>query len=389
MIKKFITFFVMCLPFFMKAQYTEIINSNRPGFSESPFSVGTGIYQFETGAFFRKDQPIPIFSNPESYGVDFHFRTSFLLEHLELNLTTSLQNDKISFKNIFESYYNKIGFGKFTLAAKYLLYKPKYTDKSKEIRSWKKRHAFDWKRLIPNVGIYAGVNMGGFLTSPNKHGGITQKAGILLQHNLSYQFNVITNLYYNYIGSKLPEYSYIITATYNFGGKWSCFVEHQAVFNKFEKHNNAGIGVTYLLNDDLQINTNFRGNFRNNSVGTYASVGLSYRIDRHIDDYVETEIYDEDGKIVKPETHRKGFWNKLFNSKKDIEDTSETNENNDDIEEVEEELTKREKRRLERKERKRKEKEEKELKKEKERQDKELKKLEEELKKLEEALNTD
>lgn len=29
-------------------QYTEVINSNKPGFSESPYSVGTGIYQFES-----------------------------------------------------------------------------------------------------------------------------------------------------------------------------------------------------------------------------------------------------------------------------------------------------------------------------------------------------
>ena len=38
------------------AQYTEIINSNQPGFSESPYSVGTGIYQFENNFFFKKYQ---------------------------------------------------------------------------------------------------------------------------------------------------------------------------------------------------------------------------------------------------------------------------------------------------------------------------------------------
>jgi hypothetical protein len=35
------------------AQYTDIINSNKPGFSESPYSVGKGIYQFESNIFLR------------------------------------------------------------------------------------------------------------------------------------------------------------------------------------------------------------------------------------------------------------------------------------------------------------------------------------------------
>ncbi len=37
----------------INAQYTEIINSKRPGFSESPYSIGTDVFQFETGMFYR------------------------------------------------------------------------------------------------------------------------------------------------------------------------------------------------------------------------------------------------------------------------------------------------------------------------------------------------
>ena len=38
------------------AQYTEVINSNRPGVSKSAFSVGTGVVQLETGAFTVKEE---------------------------------------------------------------------------------------------------------------------------------------------------------------------------------------------------------------------------------------------------------------------------------------------------------------------------------------------
>ena len=45
-------------------QYTEVINSNNPGFSESPYSVGSGIYQFESNFFFRNTELVPKFSQP-------------------------------------------------------------------------------------------------------------------------------------------------------------------------------------------------------------------------------------------------------------------------------------------------------------------------------------
>lgn len=35
------------------AQYTDLINSKRPGFSDSPFSVGTDVYQIEAGLFYK------------------------------------------------------------------------------------------------------------------------------------------------------------------------------------------------------------------------------------------------------------------------------------------------------------------------------------------------
>lgn len=385
MIKKLFVTFLLCFPFFMKAQYTEIINSNRPGFSESPFSVGTGIYQFETSLFYRNIESTPLFSNPKSLGVNLHFRTSFLLEKLELNVTTSLQNDKIAFKNVFESTHNETGFGELTLGAKYLIYMPKYTDKSKEIRSWKKRHAFDFRRWIPNVAVYAGINMGGVLNNYYKRGGSTQKFGLLLQNDFSNQFNVVTNFYYNYSGSNNPEYSYIITGTYTFNEKWSGFAEHQALFNKVEKQNNLGGGIAYLYDDNLQFNTSLRANFRDKTVGYYASIGVSYRIDRHIDDYIEIEEFDEEGnRIVKKETHKKGFWGKIF-GKVGSED-SEEEKIEEKSSDPDAKLSRREKRRKKREERRLKRTEEKRLRKEEKRKQKELDDLDEEIRRLDEEL---
>lgn len=319
MIKKFILFLVISFSLFCHAQYTDVINSNRPGFSESPFSVGSGVYQFETSVFFRKAKPITTFSVPQSLGLQLHFRTSFFDEKLELNLTSSLQRDKNAFKNVFTSSYNQLGLGELTLGAKYLVYKPEYTDKSKEIRSWKKRHGFDWKRWIPNVAVYAGVNGNLLLNDYQKHGGsVTPKAGVLLQNVFSDRYNLVTNVYYNHITSNYPELSYIVTATYNFNDYWSGFIEHQAIFNKYERQSNVGGGLAYLFNENMQINASLRATFQEETVGFFTGVGASYRINNHIDTFVELDEFGN--KINNPETksYNKGFFGRLLDKIKGI-----------------------------------------------------------------------
>ncbi len=306
-----ILFLFFAIPFF--AQYTEVINSNRPGFSESPYNVGIGIYQLEAGFFNRKyEARSPVFSNPEATGLNLHFRMGILDEKLEFNLTSSLQKSEFFFTNIFQSSYSKFGLGQLTPGAKFLVFKPQYKDKSKEIRSWRKRHAFDWKRWIPHVAIYGGVNFGALLNDFHARGGITPKVGILLQNEFSDKLNLITNIHYNYIGGYLPEFSYVITSTYNFNDKWSGFAEHQALFNKQEKQNNLGIGGAYLFDNDLQINSSVRIFFQEETAGFYSGIGASYRLDRHIDQYKELDelgnkVEDDDIQI-----YNKGFFGRLF-----------------------------------------------------------------------------
>ena len=290
------------------AQYTNVINSNRPGFSESPYSVGTGVYQLETSIFFRQTSIYPTFSRPESYGVDFLFRTSFFKEKLELNLNFAYQNEQVSFQNIFNSSYNKTGFSKLTVGAKYLVYEQKYTDKSKEIRSWVARNKFDLKRLIPSVAAYAGVNTG-IPEDIYKTNSFSPKAGILLQNDLTNNFNIITNIYYDRIGTELPEFSYIITATFSYNNRWSIFIENQTMLDKIQAQSNIGSGIAFLYNRNIQINSSLRLLTDAKSSGFYSSIGASYRFDRHLDKVTEL---DENGKPVKNDKSFKVKERKLF-----------------------------------------------------------------------------
>lgn len=295
-------------------QYTEVINSNKPGFSESPYSVGTGVYQFESNLFLRNTSIEPTFSVPQSFGFDMLFRTSFLLEKLELNARFSYQKDKVAFKNIFTSDYNSTGISEFTIGAKYLLYQQEYEDKSKEVRSWKRKMAFDYKRLVPSIAIYAGLHTD-FVNDIYKTGSMSPKVGLLLQNNLSNDFNVITNFYYDKIGTDFFEYSYIVTATYTFSDQWSAFFENQTVFQQYQNNTNLGTGLAYLYNENLQINTSARFLLEGQAEGFYAGVGISYRIDKHKDSYKEKNESAntlKDTPISRYNKKENGFFSRIF-----------------------------------------------------------------------------
>lgn len=312
MFRKISFLFFLYSSFIVNAQYTGVINSNRPGFSESPYSVGTGVYQLETGFFYASSKIVPTFTIPESLGYTAFFRTSFFSDKLEFNANIIVQKDKVAFKNIFTSHYFTTGVSQFTIGAKYLVYQPTYKDKSKEIRSWKRRQAFDWKRAIPSVAIYVGLNTD-FLNSIYKKESITPKVGVLLQNNLSEDFNIVTNVFYDYIGNDAAELSYIVTGTYSVNDYWSTFLEHQGIHNKYQAQYNFGTGAAYLVSRSFQIDVSARMTFDEKTTGFYSGIGLSYRLDRHRDGYKELDNNGNEIRVENPVfSKRKNFFGRIL-----------------------------------------------------------------------------
>ena len=312
MSKKILFFFFLCSSYLLNAQYTTVINSNRPGFSESPYSVGSGIYQLEMGAFYNTSKIVRTFTIPRSFGTNLVFRTSYFKDKLEFNTNITFQTDKVAFKNVFTSHYFTTGLSKLTFGAKYLVYQPEYTDKSKEVRSWKRRHAFDWKRAIPSVAVYAGINTN-FVNDIYKLEGMTPKIGVLLQNNLSKRLNIITNIFYDNIGSDYAELSYIITGTYAFHKDWSTFIEHQGTYNKYQINNNFGTGIAYLSSRHFQIDASTRLNFNGKTTEFYSGVGFSFRLDRHVPKFKTLDANGKEIIIEKPvSTKKKKFVGRML-----------------------------------------------------------------------------
>ena len=303
------------------AQYTDIINSKRPGFSESPYSVGTDVYQFETGLFYRDSNTTNLFESTNTFGGELFFRFSKFIERLEVNLNVAYQkddinnlNDIISHSDPLEEFNNRSprytssikGISRLTIGAKYLIYEQIFEDKSKEIRSWKARNAFDKKRLIPSVGIYGGVNTN-FLSDDYKKEGMTFKGAVLLQNDFTDRLVVLTNLIVDDITAENMLYSYIITMTYAINQNWSFFIENVGEYqNTFSPDYQIGTGAAYLFSPDLQIDASVRTNLFNDYSYVFASAGISWRLNRHQDAFIENNAPNYKAK------NKKGFFSRLF-----------------------------------------------------------------------------
>jgi len=280
--KSFLLFLLIGFSQLLVAQYTDIINSNRPGFSVSPFGIGSGVYQVEGGFFFERAQIKSRFSNPQSFGANMSFRYSYFNEKLEFNLDLTYANDRLAFKNLHTSYKNISGLSQVTIGAKYLLYQREYDDKYKEVRSWKKRMAFDKKRLTPSVGAYFGINTP--VASGDFHEGISPKIAIYLQNDLTDRYVILTNIILDKLGTPHASYTYILSETYTINDKYSIFLENLGRYHvNFNNEFQVAGGLAYLKTKDLQLDASLRLFFEGPALGAYVGFGASWRIDKHLE----------------------------------------------------------------------------------------------------------
>ena len=286
--KKIVFIIFYSLSISLSAQYTEAINSKRPGYTQSPYSLGTNVYQIESGFFYEQHINSSTFN--KGFGSDIFLRTGLLSERLEFNLDLKIQKDywfvydNITTQTIEKEYF---GFSTMTLGAKYLFFMPKYKDPSKEIRSWKRKTSFDWNRLIPAVGIYAGVNLN-LLSAPYKMSQLSPKVSILLQNDFSDYFIWVNNITGDHLTiDAYRNFGYASTLIISLTDRFSVYGEHQGTFYKTYHEFKLGGGLAYLLSPDLQIDLNLHRNFNGLFTYNHGGLGVSWRLDRHQD----REIY--------------------------------------------------------------------------------------------------
>ena len=305
------------------SQFTESINTNRPGASQGAFSVGKNVIQIETGLEYSRQRHRIFDNRTRGFEFEYLFRVGLLKEQLEFNLEGSFLNNEVSETVGNTNSFTDSGFTKHTLGAKYLIYDPYKYNKIHQvnIKSWKANRKFSFKKLIPAVSAYVGLNIksttNDFAVQNNSdnratetQSGVSPKIVISAQNNWTKHLVFVSNIVYDDIATEFPDLRFILTTTYNFKDKWSVFGEYEYANSKIYKDHILRSGGTYLFNDNLQFDAGVSTNLKNTPYIFTANVGVSYRFD--------FRKPEDDEQILSPEN--KEIEDDIKQIKKDIAD---------------------------------------------------------------------
>ncbi|PNQ72890.1 transporter [Hanstruepera neustonica] len=271
------------------SQYTEVINSNRPGVSSSAFSVGTNVIQLEVGPYMLNEEHRPLRRDDKSIGVDFEGRYGLLWPQLELNVRGTFQSTKREFTGSIANDETFSNFKTLTIGAKYLVYDP-YKNAEEEkpnLYSWKANHSFKWKHLIPAVAVYAGANYdikdNPFLDPPGGIEGFSPKIMVATQNNFAGGWVFVTNFIKDRIGTDRSDFTYILTLTKSITDQWVVFGETQGISSDYYADNLIRFGGAYLWHKNFQLDTALTFNTKDTPSVFGVTLGASYRLDFHKD----------------------------------------------------------------------------------------------------------
>ncbi|NAS13483.1 transporter [Poritiphilus flavus] len=286
-LKTVLLFLVFTLPITGFSQYTDVINSNRPGLSVSAYAVGKNVFQIEGGLFYEQQDHSKTETESNIWGADLSLRYGLFFEQLEIHWEGRFQDQNLSVPLIgYED--SRTNFYRNRIGLKYLIY-DRYKDPQRNkpnLYSWRANNLFQLKNLIPSVSVYAGAN---FLLGDNPFFAgdptISPRVMVATQSRLTPRFVLISNIAYDRIGTDFPEFSYLVSLSHAFRNpKWSVFVEHQGIDSDRYSDLLIRSGVAHLISENLQADINLGSSFKSTPSRIFITAGASYRFDFHQDE---------------------------------------------------------------------------------------------------------
>jgi len=277
---------VLVLPVLGFSQYTDVINSNRPGLSVSAYAVGTNVLQAEFGIGYEQQDHSRLNTESNIVGMDLSLRYGLFFETLEINYEGTFDHQNKTYLNSGVDVKNT-DFSRNRLGLKYLIYDPfKNPENNKpNLYSWRANNKFRLKNLIPAISIYAGAN---FVLGDNPfYRGediVSPRVMVATQSRLTPRFVLISNIAYDRLGTDFPEWNYTLSLSHAFRNpKWSVFVENQGI--KSDRYADVLLrgGVAHLLSENMQVDLNLGASFKNTPSRIFGAMGMSYRLDMHKD----------------------------------------------------------------------------------------------------------
>lgn len=260
------------------AQYTDIINSNRPGKSMSAFSVGKTVIQAEVGLYGIREKHDLSRYEANGFGTELDVRYGAFFDQFEFTLNTQYQYDWYQAPLINDT---RGGFKQVTVGAKYLVYDPFIKQDKPNIYSWKANHKFNWKQFIPALAVYAGLNFNlgdNPFTFPTDRT-ISPKVMVITQNHFGSKWVWVNNIIADKYMTDYPTLGIISTMTRGFNMRWSGFLEFQGYKSDWYADTVFRLGAAYLVRENIQLDASFTKNVKDTPSLLLANVGMAWRFD--------------------------------------------------------------------------------------------------------------
>ena len=316
--------------FWVTAQYTETINSNRPGTSHGAFAIGWNVLQVETGVSSYSMEHKNL-NNSKVNGLNFNYliRYGLLNDKLEMFLEGSIFSRNVMDNNYQNNYYTEASetlIGEQSIGFKYLVFDPFKNKKwhGENFYSWKAGRVIKLTDFIPALSVIVGSgfnfddkinyndqffqikrplqpdqineNTRRFRNFYYPTQSISPFVGIATQNHFKGRWVVVNNFFYKlaFKNLKLPilvpkpsnynTLNYLFTITHNLRNpNWSVFGEFQSFKNSAYSDELFKFGAAHLISKDIQADLNIGGSLKNTPSLFYFSLGFSKRFDWHID----------------------------------------------------------------------------------------------------------
>ncbi|HEX8269028.1 MAG TPA: transporter [Flavobacterium sp.] len=298
-------------------QFTDVINSNRPGESQSAFSVGLSVIQAELGFYAIQEEHEHLQYESAGVGSDLSIRYGAFFNELEVMLDLQYQSDVM--KTGSQS-FRRAAFKQTTVGAKYLLFDPaKRPERKPDLKSWKANHRFSWKNFIPAVAVYAGLNINlsnnefSFPLDPK----FTPKFMLMTQNQFG-KWVLVTNIISDKMTTNYPTLGYVVTVTRGFNDRWSAFVENQGFQSDFYADGIVRGGAAWLLKENIQLDASIGTSLKTTPSQLAGGMGISWRFDDNYEEVLHRLPGDDSKKKKGDKDAKKG------KKRKDQVETEET-----------------------------------------------------------------
>ncbi len=299
------------------AQYTDVINSNRPGESMSAFSVGKTVFQAEAGMNGLQERDNLLNQEAKGIGTDLSLRYGAFFDQFEMILDLQYQYDWYKSPTVQDT---RGGLKQTIIGAKYLVYDPfkNAGDDKPDLYSWKANHSakFSFKDLIPAVAVYAGVNIqignNPFAFPGDKK--ISPKAMLITQNHFGTKWVFVNNFIIDKIMTDYPSLGLVTTLTRGFNVRWSGFLEAQSFKSDYYSDTFLRIGAAFLIRENIQIDASISKNIKDSPEIALGGIGISWRFDQN---YERSLLRDTHALDAKKSKDKKAKKSKKGNKRKD------------------------------------------------------------------------